>query len=490
MKPGTSRPPSRSCAGHAGRRVSAVDDAAIRPSAIATALPSTISFGRQDAAINENRLHQTVSVTLLRCGGCRDRSRAPPKAHWPFDRSSGSSGSARSPGARPGRAARRPPSLRRRPAARRRRSATSLAMASTLSRALVGLGEDQHREAFLHQGHRAVQHLGGAEGLGVQAAGLLELQGRLLGDAEADAASQHIEVCTPASGARRPGSSPGSRPRPAGRAGWTGPAVHGPRRRSRRRPVGRWRPGRRCRTWWPPRSARDRRAAAAPGRPGRPGARWSSLTRAMTKAPAALAASTAASRSGLLPDCEIGQMTARRPGPAGRRRPKLTDRAADEVSTPVRVSTRYLAKVAAWSQEPRAQVTTARGGWARRRSPILAARAAVGGQQGGDGLRGLGRPRGTCGSIRRRPRRPNSRPWGRRGGGAGRVKTLGLQSRRSYIGALQGMGRAPGSAGPPGKGVQLGDEVVGVAAVVGLGDLDRPAVLQEAAALDQQARRP
>jgi hypothetical protein len=43
----------------------------------------------------------------------------------------------------------------------------------------------------------------------------------------------------------------------------------------------------------------------------------------------------------------------------------------------VRVSTRYLAKVAAWSLLPRAQVTTARGGVARRRWPIWAARAAL-----------------------------------------------------------------------------------------------------------------
>jgi hypothetical protein len=43
----------------------------------------------------------------------------------------------------------------------------------------------------------------------------------------------------------------------------------------------------------------------------------------------------------------------------------------------VRVSIRYLAKVAAWSELPRAQVTTARGGLARRRSAILAARAAL-----------------------------------------------------------------------------------------------------------------
>ena len=37
-------------------------------------------------------------------------------------------------------------------------------------------------------------------------------------------------------------------------------------------------------------------------------------------------------------------------------------------------------------------------------------------------------------------------------------------------------------------GVQLGDEVVGVAAIIGLGDLDRSSILQEPAAFDEEAR--
>ena len=40
---------------------------------------------------------------------------------------------------------------------------------------------------------------------------------------------------------------------------------------------------------------------------------------------------------------------------------ELIDGDADEARRPVRVSTRYFAKVAAWSELPRAQVTTARG---------------------------------------------------------------------------------------------------------------------------------
>ncbi len=59
---------------------------------------------------------------------------------------------------------------------------------------LVVLGQGQHREVAADQGHGAVAHLGGAEGLGVQAAGLLELQRRFLGRAQADAAADHIQA--------------------------------------------------------------------------------------------------------------------------------------------------------------------------------------------------------------------------------------------------------------------------------------------------------
>ena len=44
---------------------------------------------------------------------------------------------------------------------------------------------------------------------------------------------------------------------------------------------------------------------------------------------------------------------------------ELIDGAADEASRPVRVSIRYFANVAAWSELPRAQVTTARGAMLR-----------------------------------------------------------------------------------------------------------------------------
>src|SRR6185503_20090399 len=49
--------------------------------------------------------------------------------------------------------------------------------------------------------------------------------------------------------------------------------------------------------------------------------------------------------------------------------------AAEAVRTPRRVSTRYLAYVAAWSELPRAQVTTARGASARRAAPSSVAAA-------------------------------------------------------------------------------------------------------------------
>ncbi|RIH76691.1 hypothetical protein Mterra_03849 [Calidithermus terrae] len=54
--------------------------------------------------------------------------------------------------------------------------------------------EHQQREAGLHQGHRAVQQLGAGHGLGVQGAGLLELERELVGDGEGVAAPHHQGV--------------------------------------------------------------------------------------------------------------------------------------------------------------------------------------------------------------------------------------------------------------------------------------------------------
>ncbi len=51
-------------------------------------------------------------------------------------------------------------------------------------------GEDQEREALLHDGHGAVPDLGAREGLGLDAAGLLQFEGRLAGDGEAGAPPQ------------------------------------------------------------------------------------------------------------------------------------------------------------------------------------------------------------------------------------------------------------------------------------------------------------
>src|SRR5882762_4510125 len=94
----------------------------------------------------------------------------------------------------------------------------------------------------------------------------------------------------------------------------------------------------------------------------------STFTSAMIIAPAAFALATAASRSGLAPDWEIASNTVPRKS-AFAAYTELTDGAAEEVSTPRRVSIMYLAKVAAWSELPRAQVTTARGESRRRVSP-------------------------------------------------------------------------------------------------------------------------
>src|SRR5262245_35077866 len=103
----------------------------------------------------------------------------------------------------------------------------------------------------------------------------------------------------------------------------------------------------------PARSGTRRSAIAASGDSGE-------LHSAITSAPPRFAASVEASRSGLLPDCEIAMNTTpRRSGCASYS--ELNEGAAEEVRTFARDSIRYLANVAALSELPRAQVTTARG---------------------------------------------------------------------------------------------------------------------------------
>ena len=106
---------------------------------------------------------------------------------------------------------------------------------------------------------------------------------------------------------------------------------------------------------------------------------------------------------------------------------------------PVRVSIRYFAKVAAWSELPRAQVTTARGAMLRTTLPELIDEVAV--------------------RVQLRANR------GRSGGRFPEHAGIGIHGR-----------------------AELGDEVVGVAAIVGLRELDRAAVLQESEPFDQQTR--
>jgi hypothetical protein len=69
MKPGTSRPPSRSRRVRAGGRGGAVEDRGDPAVLDHDALAVDDAGFRQDAAIYEYSLHQTVSVTLLRWGG-------------------------------------------------------------------------------------------------------------------------------------------------------------------------------------------------------------------------------------------------------------------------------------------------------------------------------------------------------------------------------------------------------------------------------------
>src|SRR5476649_508603 len=110
--------------------------------------------------------------------------------------------------------------------------------------------------------------------------------------------------------------------------------------------------------------------------------------------------------------------------------------AADAVRTRARVSNRYFAKVAAWSELPRAHVTTARGGRARSLAPRSFAAS---------------RFRLSC-SRTAAPAWAASRNMRVHAG-----STIGLFIRRA----------------------QLGDEVVGVAAKEGLAELHRAPVAQE-----------
>src|SRR5580765_5936430 len=95
-------------------------------------------------------------------------------------------------------------------------------------------------------------------------------------------------------------------------------------------------------------------ATAASGDP-------STLTSATTRAPAAFADCAWRIRSGLLPDCEMAMNSA----PSRfcwDSYTELTDGDADAVNKPTCVSKTYFAKVAAWSELPRAHVTMKRGG--------------------------------------------------------------------------------------------------------------------------------
>ena len=59
-------------------------------------------------------------------------------------------------------------------------------------RAFVGLAKNEQGKIRADENHRAMADLGGAEGLGMETAGFLELQRRFLCDREAWAATDHI----------------------------------------------------------------------------------------------------------------------------------------------------------------------------------------------------------------------------------------------------------------------------------------------------------
>src|ERR1700761_2107269 len=73
---------------------------------------------------------------------------------------------------------------------------------------------------------------------------------------------------------------------------------------------------------------------------------FSTLTNATIIAPAAFALATVANRSGLAPDWDIAINTVPRRSDLAAYT-ELTEGAAEEVSSPIRVSIRYFAKVAA-----------------------------------------------------------------------------------------------------------------------------------------------
>ena len=225
MKPGSSSPPARSTPLRARERRGG-DHAAMRPPSITTRQPVHDSPSSvQHAAVEEaraasERLGHLAQVRRAR----RDRARARAPARWPCGRRPGSAAAAAAPdGASSiGRAARRAPP---RPAqhvraarARSRRRARRRPRGSRRPGRTAATGKPPP-----DQRHRAVAHLGGAEGLGVQPAGLLELERGFLRDAEAQAARRRRTGGRRAASGRRAALQSSAQAAPASRAAVAAP---------------------------------------------------------------------------------------------------------------------------------------------------------------------------------------------------------------------------------------------------------------------------
>ena len=276
MKPGASSP-STAPALDAGAEILLPGTAAMRPSSITTARPSSMCA--------PSKIRPPVSAMVIRrspspCGGaagCPGRGRAPSAG---FDQriEALDQGDRRKIGMHVlDRGQHTPPGLPPRPAtitgnALRAasfvtRSLTPLKVSSCWLRTSTGKSVAGQRPGPVHQ-------LGGAQRLRMDAAGLLELERGFLRDREADAAADDEEVVALPQDAEAPPTSRVA----AALASTSGRRVERVEQllvlRPMRRRAGSRRRAKRCRTWSRRRSSPARHAAAARPRRWRRAARW------------------------------------------------------------------------------------------------------------------------------------------------------------------------------------------------------------------------